>query len=47
MWNENIKLRWFITKSNIRTLQFKIISEGSDGYTEYSKWTDVPTETEI
>ncbi len=42
-----IEIRWLIQKySRNRYLQYREITEGMDGYTQYGEWQDVPVEEE-
>ncbi len=44
---DGIELRWQLNRrTKERTLQYRIVSEGSDGYTDYREWQDVPEEYE-
>ena len=43
---EGLELRWLIDERGVGTLQFRAVTEGMDGYTEFGEWTDVPKEVE-
>ncbi len=44
---DGIELRWRLNHhTKKRTLQYRIVSEGMDTYTEYGEWQDVPEEYE-